>query len=123
MKQSNVVMGLATAYACIYAMLIPVAREHGYALAIHGSLNRDLDLIAVPWTETACDALTLISALKAATQTVTHGEEWDFLFPDHNPTMKPHGRQAYSLHFTDRGSQGTYIDVSVMPRAAQLTFL
>ena len=30
-------------------MLCDVAREMGYALALHGSMNRDMDLIAVPW--------------------------------------------------------------------------
>lgn len=32
----------APAYAWIYPQLVKVARDHGYALAIHGSCNRDL---------------------------------------------------------------------------------
>lgn len=31
-----------------------LAREVGYAIAVHGTLERDLDLIAAPWTEDAC---------------------------------------------------------------------
>lgn len=115
-KPPTAVLGLAAAYASIYSMLIPIAREHGYALAIHGTMARDLDLIAVPWTENACDPLTLIKVLKAATGTITHHQEMDHYFPDCDPTEKPHGRKAYSLHFTNRGAQGCYIDVSVMPR-------
>lgn len=30
-----------------------LAREVGYGLGVHGSLERDLDLIAIPWVETA----------------------------------------------------------------------
>lgn len=30
-----------------------VARRHGYAIGVHGSMSRDLDLIAVPWVESA----------------------------------------------------------------------
>ncbi len=37
----------------IYPQLVEEARRHGYALAPHGSLQRDLDLIAVPWSEEA----------------------------------------------------------------------
>ena len=37
--------------AALYPDLAEIAREHGYALAVHGSLARDFDLIAVPWRE------------------------------------------------------------------------
>jgi len=33
-------------------------RDCGYAIAPHGSLARDLDVIAVPWTEDAVSAET-----------------------------------------------------------------
>lgn len=32
-----------------------VAREIGYAIGVHGTLERDLDLIAAPWTEKALE--------------------------------------------------------------------
>lgn len=41
------------------AGIVAVARELGYALAVHGSLARDLDIIACPWTETATSALSM----------------------------------------------------------------
>jgi len=40
-----------------------IARDHGYAIGEHGSKERDLDLIAVPWTENAIDAKDLISVI------------------------------------------------------------
>jgi hypothetical protein len=35
--------------AALYPELSEIARSHGYALAVHGSLARDFDLICVPW--------------------------------------------------------------------------
>ena len=109
-------MGLSAAYCCVYSQLIDIAKQHGYALAVHGSMSRDLDLIAVPWTEDAADGLTLIKAFKDATGCVTTGKEWDELTPDCDPSIKPHGRLAYSIHFTEHGLHGAYIDISVMPK-------
>jgi hypothetical protein len=108
----------AAAYVALYPMLLQIAKDHGYTLAVHGSVHRDLDLVAIPWIEEAADPLTLILALKTATQTVTHHSRSDEEkhWPDCSPTKKPHGRQAYSLHCTDDGGYGPYLDISVMPR-------
>lgn len=38
----------APVYACMYQELAEICRAHGYALAIHGSMARDFDLIAIP---------------------------------------------------------------------------
>jgi hypothetical protein len=59
MKAANI----APAFACMYPGLCDVAQKHGYALAIHGSVVTDLDLIACPWTERAVDAASLKDAL------------------------------------------------------------
>src|SRR6185369_8208222 len=94
----------AAAYCALYPMLLQIAKDHGYSLAVHGSLHRDLDLVAVPWIEEASDPLTLIKAIKDATRAVTHHEEDDDKYwPDCHPTPKPHGRIAYSLHVTNSG--------------------
>jgi hypothetical protein len=114
----------APAYAWIYPQLAKVAREHGYALAIHGSCNRDLDLVAVPWTDDAAEPSVLIEAIRGRIDGVivptgTHGGRWDGTkFVDaivENPSQKPHGRLAWNIHFT---SCEFYLDVSVMPRKA-----
>jgi hypothetical protein len=106
----------AAAYVALYPMLQQVAKRHGYALAVHGSLHRDFDLIAVPWVEGASEPLTLIKAMKKATRTVIHNEEFDHLVKDCAPNLKPHGRVAYSLHVTNHGMYGGYLDISVMPK-------
>lgn len=53
----------APVFACLYPGLCDVARRLGYALAIHGTVTTDLDLIAVPWTDAASDAVTVKDAL------------------------------------------------------------
>ncbi len=40
-------------YAFVYDQLKQIARVRGYNLVLHGSMNRDLDLIAIPWFEYA----------------------------------------------------------------------
>lgn len=86
--------------------LLPVAKRLGYAIALHGSFKRDLDVIAVPWTEDAVSAKELAEALRIE----VHG--W-LMKEDPNPTVKPHGRLAWSIHTEDGIG---YIDLSVMPR-------
>lgn len=106
----------AAAYVALYPMLQQIAKRHGYALAVHGSLHKDFDLVAIPWVDEARDALTLIRAIKKATRTVIHHEKVDHEYKDCRPTKKPHGRVAYSLHVTSHGMYGGYLDISVMPR-------
>lgn len=99
----------AAVYAAFYPGLKKVAEEHGYALTIHGSLTRDFDLVAIPWTREATDAETVIEALNGRIGGY-------FKDSDPNPCFKPHGRRAYSIHFDG----GPYLDVSVMPRMREV---
>lgn len=66
------------------------AKHVGYALTVHGSLNRDIDLVAVPWREGALDADRLISALCGAAigvtgSCMTNNEEWINVVPMKKP--------------------------------------
>lgn len=109
----------AACYAVIYPALRNVALAHGYALAIHGSMIRDFDLIAVPWTDQARDPVELIRALKAECAGVFNHSDFDELIPDGTPTTKPHGRKAWSIHLTNDGAFGPYLDIAVMPRVVE----
>lgn len=117
---------LCQSYALVYAALLPglqeIAREHGYALATHGSMATDLDLIACPWTAEATDAETLAEAMRE----YLHGYfppssrkfqgEWTIV---PNPEDKPHGRRAWCIHCSPSETpvhSPCYIDLSVMPR-------
>lgn len=113
---------VTAAYAVFYPKLAEAARANGYALAMHGTMTRDCDLVAIPWTDAAVDPLTLCKALRDAVGACWWNPECDHYWPNGNASIKPHGRVAYSLHLTDRGSEGPYFDVSVMPRNALTTF-
>jgi hypothetical protein len=98
-----------------------VARKHGYALAVHGSLARDIDLIAVPWSDEVSDAAIVAEAIRAEAEDVTGLTAFWINDPSakpgdytrRNPEPKMHGRIGWSIHIA---GTGIYIDLSVMPR-------
>ena len=120
---------VAPFYACLYPGLCGVARANGYALAIHGSVVTDLDLIAIPWTDAAVEEEALMKALMHHINAVDYRGclrrdcDWateaqiDQMVANANDTgryeQKPHGRKAWNLylHF------GAKVDLSVMPRS------
>jgi len=99
------------------------ARRHGYAIGVHGSLERDIDLIAAPWVIDASPADRLIKALIRTIKRHNKGIAL-VLRParnadpaderGRNPVTRPHGRLAWAIHL----GGGPYIDVSVMPTRA-----
>ena len=94
------------------------ARELGYALAVHGTLKRDIDLVAVPWAEDAAAARVLAEALRDVAREhnggIAHmqpGECDDPWLLAGCPTRKPYGRLCWSYHL----GGGPYLDLSVVP--------
>lgn len=72
----------------MYPDLAEIFQRHGYALAVHGSLARDFDLIAVPWAdEVSPPAAVLKSVTEKFAVTVSHD----------SPAARNHGRLAYTL--------------------------
>lgn len=104
---------LAAAYACLVPLAQEIARPLGYCVSVHGSMNRDLDLVACPWTEDASSAHDLHAALFQAFNPYAMDQKTHEHF--HKPEKKPHGRLAWSIHLRD----GAYIDLSVMPRVKE----
>lgn len=96
-------------YTWIWPALVAAGRRMGYAMALHGSMARDLDIIAAPWTEEAASAEELIAKIREVLQIYIDDEH---LQHPHFYSEKPHGRRAWSLHM----GGGAYIDLSVMPR-------
>lgn len=95
-------------YLNMLGLLTAKAKELGYNLAIHGSLNRDFDLIAVPWVEEARSEWRLVYELAKA----CGGRIPDSTPEFPNPERKPHGRMAWSIFVTEK----LYLDVSVIQR-------
>ena len=89
----------------VLAAVRVIARAHGYAVAVHGSLSRDVDLIAVPWKDLVSPAHVFVADVVKRTGGWLRSK-------DACPTKKPHGRLAWSIHII---GTGTFIDLSVMP--------
>jgi hypothetical protein len=106
---------MAPVYAHLYPRLAEAARSVGYALTLHGTLGRDLDVVAIPWIEGAVSADDVADALAQACggYVGTMAREAEGAEPEPLPRAKPHGRLGYLVFL--RGASG-YIDLSVMPR-------
>ena len=98
------------AYTALYPMLCDVARSQGYALAIHGSVSSDMDLLAVPWTENPSSPARLMHSVAEYVGAVMSTEQGDGT-PLRDPEIKPHGRQAWAIPI----GNGAVLDLSVMP--------
>ncbi len=83
MKPAN----FAPAYCAMYPKLAELARAHGYALAIHGTMGRDFDLVAIPWRDDPTSPRTLVDSItkKFAVNLIGDAEQ------------RRHGRIAYTL--------------------------
>lgn len=105
-------------YDALIAGIRFAARRKGYAIAVHGTLVRDIDLVAAPWRDDCVDATELAEAVRKVAEAVC-GQA--FIAPHEDdefhragcPGMKPHGRLVWAFHL----GGGPYIDLSVMPRA------
>lgn len=120
MKDPNI----APFFVTMYAGLADIARAKGYALAIHGSVITDMDLIAAPWTAHAVPAEELVAVIKAHMHACDFKELLKFQLSatddseiereakrEASPTVRPHGRQSWNLYF----HHGAKLDISVMP--------
>lgn len=107
-------------YALMFEPLKAIAMKYGYNLVLHGSLNRDLDLIAIPWQQSLGSVEEMIS------------EFCEYVGGKiNNDTKKdaPHGRKWYVIdifrggYFEGDGFHEVkyfadpqyYIDISVTP--------
>lgn len=99
------------------------ARELGYALAVHGSLQRDIDLIAIPWKGEPVPPKELAYALMdVASAVIGHkvyqnpteinSESGDWFKNGCQPFGKAHCRYVWTFYL----SPEVYVDLSVMPR-------
>ena len=99
MKPAN----FAPVYAALYPKLAEITREHGYALAIHGSMARDFDLVCIPWADTVAEPDVVVDAITSRLALWCSNKEW---------TVKNHGRIARMIHIK---SGQCAIDLSFTP--------
>ena len=117
-------------YAIMFEPLKEIALKYGYNLVLHGSLNRDMDLIAIPWNEEVGNVSNMMNEFCDYVGGRMHqfNRRADGSFKEF--TKKPHGRMAYVIdiyrggyfdgdihfhHLTYHEDPQTYIDISVVP--------
>ena len=76
--------------AAVYPDLAKIFQKHGYALAVHGSVARDFDLIAIPWAEKVSEVDTVFDTIE---------EEFAISVNRKDYAERNHGRRAWLLHF------------------------
>lgn len=92
----------APIYCGLYPELASLVREHGYALAVHGSLARDFDLVCIPWVDEPSNHAAVVDAIVAKFALRTVGEY----------ETKAHGRIVYTISV----SYGEcFLDLSFVP--------
>jgi hypothetical protein len=113
-KENGQVYGIIDPdYGRIYTMVRKLAWEEGYAIGLHGSFTRDLDLIAVPWAgRHNCNPEKLVARILQATG-LTEARPGS----KGNPGEKPYGRLVWTLLLPDFGDP-RFVDLSIMPAAS-----
>ena len=99
-----------TIYCALYPGLVKVAREKGYALAVHGSMLTDLDLIACAWRDDAVSANELMQALWDEMARFDMGENFH-KYKNFDCEVMPGGRLSYCIPIMG----DWFIDLSVYP--------
>lgn len=97
--------GRATFYAAMWDDIRQCAMDCGWAVGLHGSLNADMDIMAMPWTNDAVSFGVLVHKI-------------DQLFSGENSfggfitfDEKPHGRIVATIPIW----ADFYLDISAMP--------
>lgn len=92
-------------YAAIYEDIRKCAMDCGWAVALHGSLSSDMDIMAMPWTARAVSFVRLINKIGE----LFEGNELAFL---HTITYneKLHGRIVATIPIWG----DFYLDISTM---------
>lgn len=102
-------------YAYYFESLKGIALKYGYNLVLHGSLNRDLDLIAIPWQKEigSCEEMIEEFCEHLGGMRMRMSKDQKYCFP--------HGRMSYVINL-NRGERSNpyddpqyYLDISVIP--------
>ena len=98
--------GRASFYASIWNDLRNAAMDCGWALGLHGSLNSDMDIMAMPWVEGAKSVDEMIEHL--INTCFSNNPFNDISKTPH--TDKPNNRVVYTIHIY----KDFYLDINVI---------
>jgi hypothetical protein len=86
-------------YSFYFTVIKEIGLKYGYNIVLHGSMNRDLDLIAIPWEETIGDKEQMINDISEAIggNILMQNRSVNNIDGDRFGT-KPHGRITYIIN-------------------------
>lgn len=118
-------------YALYFESIKKIGLRYGYNIVLHGSMNRDLDLIAIPWVEKVKSHSNMINAIAkfiggeimkqcrtveniegVRYQTTHHGRMQYVININRSISYK---HNAMAIELTTWDDPQYYIDISVMP--------
>lgn len=110
-------------YAYYFYGLKEIALKYGYNLVIHGSMNRDLDLVAIPWQEKVgdCDEMVEEFCDYLGGRRIVHDckDGKDIYY-----NYLPQRRRGYVINLNRRDKDGNdlqyYVDISVTPSSREI---
>lgn len=92
-------------YACYYEPLKEIAQNMGYNLLINGSLNRDMDLVAIAWVDMPRPMLDVVVAFDKYLRGVYFSEESSYKY-----SVLPGGRHSFVIDLNRGGKWNNYLD-------------
>lgn len=97
-------------YACVLENLRKIAFKCGYALAVHGSLENDLDLIAVRWSDNYESPTYLMEAF------VTEISHYHFSFGEMDTIelTQPEFRYKNQIHYAIPIIGDWFVDLTII---------
>lgn len=99
-------------YVTYFGMIKDIAKRHGYALAVHGSVTRDFDLVAIPWDEFPSSHLDLLTDIQKIIGIADPAKQ----YPWDSHGVEPNGRYCYTITC----GAGGYFDISITPSIKQV---
>ncbi len=112
-------------YSVVLEPLKIIAKEYGYNLLIHGSMDRDMDLVLIAWNDDCVDAVEVIKSFTSylggnlIDQRTASDKEPVYL----KPLINGAGRLSALINlnrenrFNNYGDDQWYLDISVIPKA------
>jgi hypothetical protein len=120
LKSQKPIKARPSFYSYCFYFLKEIASNYGYNLVLHGSLDRDLDLIAIPWEDEVGSADKMVYEFAewlGGSVLMQYGEQtW---------SQMPQGRRSYIINmnrggaFNNYSDEEYYLDIAVMPTLEQ----
>lgn len=114
-------------YAFYFELIKEIGLKYGYNIVLHGSMNRDLDLIAIPWQEVIGDKVEMLNEIaetlggdilietdeqRSAIRNKLHGRECWVVNINRDHELKYGGMVSKEKEHCD---PQYYIDISIIP--------